>query len=217
MDGGQAMVADELEVFESLANARWPIARRTYGNNHATLIGLMVGWWIERDMHGNWALESGPGVRLPEPRGTERRHCDAIFGRGEGAVGLLEVEGMRQSETAAKIGFYLTSADSIFAGLRFAILVCYSCGATGPAGNKTFPLDKLSDAKTALMRVSADSPDRDCFLVVVDKVAEDHVCGIRQGKYYSGHASGVRAYWYRAGALVRERVLFTPRSSAAYC
>lgn len=202
------MQEDGLKLFGSLAAARWTTASRTYGNNHATLIGVLVDWWISQDTSYNWVLESGPAVRLPGTGARERRHCDAIFGRGRDAVGVLEVEGMRQSLTAAKIGHYFNSTDDDFAGLKFAILVCYSCGATGPADERIFRLNQLEEARAQLASVSKSSSDRDLYLVVVQKVPDKDVCSIRQGKYYCGRVSTVQAYWYRAGVKIREKFLF---------
>jgi hypothetical protein len=121
---------------------------------------------------------------------------------------VLEVEGMRQVKTAAKIGHYFDSKDDRFARLEFAILVCYSCGATGPAHERSFRLKELGKATEQLVDVSKRFSNRDFYLVVVHKVPEQELCSIRQGKYYCGRICSVKACWYQAGVEVREKVLF---------
>jgi len=33
-------------MLECLRNVRWDTVANTYGSSHATLIGLLVAWWI---------------------------------------------------------------------------------------------------------------------------------------------------------------------------
>ncbi len=36
-------------MLECLRNVRWDTVANTYGSSHATLIGLLVDWWISSD------------------------------------------------------------------------------------------------------------------------------------------------------------------------
>ena len=76
-------------LLKSLANVRWDVAGRTYGNDHATLIGLIIHWWISLSRKDHWALEGGPSFGYRK-RGTGRGgKCDAILCNQEAAVGVF--------------------------------------------------------------------------------------------------------------------------------
>src|SRR5262245_32998390 len=92
-----------MALLESLTAAPWMVAARTIGNDHATLIGLLVHWWIINQPQTRWVIESGPSFGYHE-KGIGGGMCDAIFCEGAEAVGILEVEGIRSVYTAQKIG-----------------------------------------------------------------------------------------------------------------
>ena len=51
---------------ERLAKVPWLVAARTFGNDHATLLGLLVHWWIAEQPNTHTALEGGPGFGYHE-------------------------------------------------------------------------------------------------------------------------------------------------------
>jgi hypothetical protein len=92
------------EILIGLKNARWDIAFRTFGNNHCTLIGLLLDWWMSGDPKRRWALEAGPtnGYREKGVRGQ----CDALLCIDTHPTGVVEVEGYRAITTARKLGTF---------------------------------------------------------------------------------------------------------------
>lgn len=107
-------------TLESLKDARWAVARRTFGNNHSSLIGLVVDWWVTAAPDTRWALESGPSLS----RGNSER-ADGLLGDGTDALGVFEVEGSRHAFTLAKLGKFLVSERADLASLRFGLFLGY--------------------------------------------------------------------------------------------
>jgi hypothetical protein len=203
-------------LLESLSNVRWHIAHRTYGNNHATLIGLLVDWWITRAPTQNWALESGPSFNLPGSGMAGSGMCDAVLGTAQHALGILEVEGMRPTYTAEKIGRYFAALDANFGNLQFGILVLYSTGARGRGKEKTFQIRELQEAQDAATEVSRHHSLRDLFVLVVKKKLASELCGLRarSSQYYSGFISEVQGIHLRAGVQWDRRILFSEAPSS---
>ena len=109
------------EMLYSLKTARWDTALRTYGNNHATLTGLLVDWGISGDAAHRWALESGPTNGYSEP--GVRGQCDALFCCDRNPLGVLEVEDYRHQLTARKIGTFFDGQYTAIQPIRFGILL----------------------------------------------------------------------------------------------
>ena len=51
---------NESKLLDSLKTMNWTPIARTHGNDHSTLVGFLVQWWISRDPAVHWALDSGP-------------------------------------------------------------------------------------------------------------------------------------------------------------
>jgi hypothetical protein len=194
-----------MDIFHSLAGVRWDVASQTRGNDHATLIGLMVEWWISRDIPANWALEGGPTFN---PRGSGMRDngtCDAILGSGQDAVGVLEVEGMRPVDTVKKLGRFFASSDEHFRSLQFAIILLYPCAPKGRGEQKAFLPAGPPDVLKAIAKVSIDHHPKDLFVVTVEKKSEPGLRGIlARSPYYAGRVSEVQGIWYRNGQQCEE-------------
>ncbi len=126
-------------LLEELTKASWSTAFRTYGNDHATLIGLLVDWWISREPRGRWALEGGPsfGYRARSVRGGGQ--CDAILGEGELSIGLVEVEGFRYEYTLEKMGRFFEAEYDDLSSLQFGIFLAYPTDPTGRGANRGIP------------------------------------------------------------------------------
>jgi hypothetical protein len=128
------------EILYSLKTVRWDTALRTYGNNHATLIGLLVDWWVSGAPEHRWALESGPtnGYAAPGVRGQ----CDALFCCDHAPLGVLEVEGYRYQR--GRLG--PSSTDSIRRSNRYDLASSFStrmkCSAVAPNELSRPPLSR---------------------------------------------------------------------------
>ena len=107
---------------------RWHVAARTIGNDHSTLIGLLIDWWTSMDPEHHWALEGGPGNGLPEGGGRGQR--DALFCRGLAPIGVLEVEGYRYA--IEKIGSFFEAHYPELKPLEFGLLLLYNYEPKGP-------------------------------------------------------------------------------------
>ena len=203
------MTADEVEsLLDGLAAVRWSVASRTYGSDHATLIGLLVDWWISAQPNERWALESGPSYGHVKG-GKGRGQCDALLCDGSGAVGLVEIEAYRGAYTARKIGKFFASRDPDLAALRFAILLLYAGSPVGHGTGRIFR--PASDPSTieAVERVSESIAKKPIILITVDKLFERELTGIRaRNDYYRGTPSAIKAVRYLDGKRDGERTYF---------
>lgn len=200
------------QLLDSLAKARWGIARRTYGNDHATLIGLLVDWWVSVDEAKNSVLEGSPLFDLSDNCTGKKGHCDAVLCHGNNAVGVVEVEGVRQKYTAEKVGSLLASTGIDLKTVRFGILLLYQSGPRGHGPKKNFPRAASLEALTAVAQLSAERPDRDFIVIELEKQIEHSLRGIRAiSPYYCGRVSKVHASWYRGGQ-VRDRRIYAEES-----
>lgn len=191
------------DILGDLSRVRWQVAQRTFGNDHATLIGLLVDWWITRDPSRNWVLEGGPSFKLPGTGMAGGGQCDAVFGRAEQAVGILEVEGTRQEYTIRKVDSYFQSPDPTLKDLRFAVVVLYCCKPQGRV--KAFQCAASPKSIDAARKVSASHPSHDLFLVSVEKKWVPGLTGIRaRNPYYSGQVHKIHGSWFRGGASMSE-------------
>jgi hypothetical protein len=75
------------QIFSQLDKVRWHIAAKTFGNDHSTLIGLLVDWWISLSPEVNFALEGGPGIEAGPKE--HRGQCDALFCSAGKPLGVL--------------------------------------------------------------------------------------------------------------------------------
>ena len=119
-----------IPTVESLKEVRWDVLARTYGNSHATLVGLMIEWWVGRSTCMT-VMEPGPTYKY-HPKGKGSTHCDALLLEKGKALGVLEVEGTRIPSTLEKMGHFLTPREeSYWQNLQFGIFVAYAYGPKG--------------------------------------------------------------------------------------
>lgn len=126
------------EILHDLKTAQWDTALRTYGNNHSTLIGLLVDWWVSEDPERRWALEGGPTNGYSEQ--DVRGQCDALFCLDRDPVGVLEVEGSRHRQAAKKIGTFFDGRYKEIQPIRFGILLLYTYEALGRGERRAPPI-----------------------------------------------------------------------------
>ena len=188
-------------ILESLANARWHVARRTYGNSHASLIGLLVGWWISQDPVHHSALEGGPWFREDD---GEAKACDALLCRDDAPIGVLEVEGLRQERTARKFATYFAT-DARFHP-RFGLLLLYRTKPEGRGRNREYPQSASAEALEIVASISSRHPSKDIVVVAMEKACSTPPVdlGPREG-YYCGVVTKIGASLYRGGKVIAER------------
>ena len=202
---GTAMTPASL--LDSLAAARWHVAAKTYGNCHATLVGIVVDWWVSQQSN-HCALESGPSYR-PIGHGMKGTGvCDALLCEADRRLGVVEVEGgsrKKRGWAVEKVGHFLTQPGEL-EKLRFALLVFYRYGPRGRADKKSFP-DAVDD--TDIKTIEAASvryPQKIILVVGIEKRYEPPV--FAHGPYYSGRLFRVSGRAYLGGLLEKELTLW---------
>jgi len=156
-----------VDAFSELDKARWETAARTYGNDHATLIGLLVDWWISLSTADHFALEGGPGYRANAEKG--RGQCDALLCCDGIPAGVLEVEGTRIKSTIDKVGGYLTSHDHDLEKIEFGIVLLYAYTPIGHGPNRHFEDPASGEVLAWLVEVSKMVREKPIILISLSK------------------------------------------------
>ncbi len=201
------MELSSTSLLDSLKDTKWDIAANTYGNNHATLIGLLVNWWISLAPETHQAIESGPSYGHFK-KGVGGGMCDAVFCEDFSAVGILEVEGTRGEDTIKKIDKFFVSPYEDLKTLKFAVVVLYPTAPKGRGPKRDLP--SLPDDTTliAVKKVSRKHPDRPIVVVTLDKVYDHQVEGIRnRNDYYKSKLWSVKGFAYEGGKEVIQNTL----------
>lgn len=195
-------------LLSSLKNTMWVVAANTYGNNHATLIGLLVEWWISSEPETHRAIESGPSYGQ-FAKGKGGGMCDALFCENSNAVGVLEVEGTRGELTIEKIGRFLASPRDDLETLRFAVAVLYPTGPRGRGFQRTMPSCWGAEIASKVAEVSHAHSGKPIIVVTLDKVYERQVEGIRRRTdYYKSKLRSVKGFAYEGGKEVASCTLW---------
>ncbi len=159
-------------LLKSLKNAKWEVAFKTFGNDHATLIGLIVSCWVlSKSKEVRFALDSGLtfGYRKNFKGGGV---CDAVLAEGNIAKGIVEVEGVgKYRTTVEKIGKYFTEGVyPQFKNLEFAILLVYPFGPSGRGQNRQVPpIPTENILKLAKENLSSQYPDKILVILILEK------------------------------------------------
>ena len=189
------------EILYSLKIARWDTALRTYGNDHSTLIGLLVDWWIAGDPERRWALESGPTNGYTE-KGV-RGQCDALFCFDRDPLGVLEVEGYRHQMTARKIGTFFDGLYKEIQPIRFGVFLLYSYRVFQSDPEQTF-----SKAFEEVRHITKCHPTKPIVIISLHKTYKQIREGIRsRTEYYKKEPSKIEGFLYQNGGEV-ERITF---------
>jgi len=177
-----------LNLLNSLKNAQWIVATNTYGNNHATLIGMFVNWWITLAPETHRVLESGPSFGHLKGGGF----CDAIFCKDCAAVGILEVEGRRGKWAAEKIGKFFAAEYNDLKTLEFAILLLYVYEPKGRGSKRAMPPVGDREGLEEIKRGSRKYAEKPIIVITLDKTYERKPKGIRGRREY---------YWSKPSAI----------------
>jgi len=197
-------------TLKDIAAVDWEAAARTYGNAHATLIGLLVSRWVGLSTD-NRALEGGPsdGGRV---QGSSRGWvtCDALLlGNRTTPTVVLEVEGVDYEKALRRIGCFFKANYPDLKSLQGAILCAYVCAPRGRGKARAMPpvpIEKLAREAGDLL---ARYPDKRILLVAADKVLDSAATGIRtRNEYYRGTLNRVTAVKVRAGTASVPRQLY---------
>ncbi len=173
----------------SLKKVHWDTAVRTYGNNHSTLIGLLVDWWLSISPK-NRVLEGGPtnGYRQKGARGQ----CDALLCEGDNPIGVLEVEGTRHETTVKKVGKFFNAKRKEFRNLSFGIILFYAYEPVGAGRTRTFLKPFSSDTKKIVLSVSKEHPEKSIIVISLEKKYQHMHEGVRSwNSYYKGEAEKI--------------------------
>lgn len=186
------------ELLSALKGLRWSTAFRTYGNAHATLIGLLVDWWVDAAPAERWALEGGPSFAHLQ-RGIGGGLCDAILGQADRAKGVVEVEGTRHPYTIDKLGSFFGSALEDLKGLEFAIFLAYAYTPQGRGEGRVFPPPPFEEFTERGLAITRAYPARQIAILSLEKTFERQRRGPRaRNEYYMGTPSRIR------GALIQD-------------
>jgi len=184
----------------SLKKVRWDTAVQTYGNNHSTLIGLLVNWWISQSAKHR-VLEGGPTNGYS--RKGVRGQCDALLCDGETPVGVLEVEGTRHESTVKKIGTFFNAIRPEFRKLSFGILLFYAYEPVGSGRRKIFPKPFDSDAKKEVKAISKKHPNKPIIVISVEKKYQQKDEGVRSwNPYYKGQVAKIYGSVFMNGKAI---------------
>jgi hypothetical protein len=204
-------------LLQDLQSAKWNIVVNTIGSSHATLIGVLVDWWISMDLGSHYALDGGPSNGYS---GTGiRGQCDALFCEREQSAGVLEptgvleVEGSKPQYTAKKIGLYFSAKYTELKSLCFGILILYAYEPNG-RGDKRCYSDVETENKATFLEVEQitsknNNKDKDIVLITIDKNYVRQNNGIRaRTEYYFGEPSKIKGHLYRSGRRIDSKVLY---------
>jgi hypothetical protein len=193
------------DLLSSLEHARWHVALRTFGNNHATLIGLLVDWWISGGER-RWALEMGPAFGYRPRNEGGGGVCDAILGEGETSMGVLEVEGSRHNYTLDKMGKYFAAEYEDLKRLEFGLFLAYSYAFEGRGGERRIVPISLDDLVETAKNVTANYPGKQLAILVLEKVLEPQRSGPRaRSEYYWASPTGVIGMLIKGGKEIERR------------
>uniref|UniRef100_A0A7V3J9G2 Uncharacterized protein n=1 Tax=candidate division CPR3 bacterium TaxID=2268181 RepID=A0A7V3J9G2_UNCC3 len=195
------------KLMESLKNVRWDVADKTYGNNHSTLIGLLVEWWISLSPGTNRVLEGGP------TNGYKKRgHCDALLCEYDTPQGVLEVEGTYYKKTVQKIGTFFSAKREEFRSLSFGIVLFYSYSLEGRGDNKRFigPIVPKEEIK----KITKKHPEKLIIAITISKKFNKQHSGVRSwNNYYQGELDKIESYLFSKGKEIKCTLLYQHKSS----
>jgi hypothetical protein len=178
------------EILKSLSMAKWDTAFRTYGNNHSTLIGLIVDWWINVNPKQTWALEAGPS------------YSDAVLCLNENLVGVLEVEGSRYKVAITKIETFFEDKKTKIGPLSFGILLFYHAP-LGVITDSDFPSPYQLEFVEDIKKVSMHHTNKPIILITLEKKYDRTAKGIRANRYYRAEPYEIGLRLYEAGSEVK--------------
>lgn len=185
--------SDSSALLASLARADWPVAARTFGSSHATLIGLIGRWWIALDPQ-NTVFDGAPSY-------DKRGQCDLLLCSGGLPTGVVEVEGTKPLTKLATIQSYFTSGRQELRGLRFGMLICYSYFVKGRGVARQYEAAENDQVIETAVKASRETT-ADILLVFAQKTVQIGLPAVhRISDYYAGPITRVNGVLARNGGL----------------
>ena len=197
-----------VKIFNSLSTVDWDTAIHTYGNDHSTLIGLLVQWWIKLSPNDNFALDGCPtcGKNDKEEPGV---YGDALLCTGTSASGILEVEGTKTVDTIKKIGRFFGSKKEELKTLDFAILLLYDYWLEGRGIERDY-IEHTKIAKESvvknLSKISAQHTGKTIILITLEKRYERQHRNVRSlSEFYFGTPDFIEGSLYFNGECIKRK------------
>ena len=190
---------------EMMKEIDWEVAMKTFGNNHSTLIGLIVSWWIMGDPDTRTALDSGPSFGHRGRNEGGGGACDAVLLQDHVAKGIVEVEGSRYERTIEKIGKYFEAEYDHLKTLEFGILLAYSIGPEGRGDERRIKSPPKHEILSRVKEVTSRYHDKAIAVVILDKEFERITEGLRsKSEYYCCTPQKIDGYLVKEGKIVDE-------------
>ena len=199
-------------MMESLAQVPWSVVARTYGNTHATLIGLLVNWWVGLSPRSNWALEGGiSAAKSSKTKGKKKGPacaalCDLVLCMRSEPVGAVKVEGSKPLAAIEKLESILATDREELRSLRFAVLVLHTYEAAGRGEKRTLPPAASPEVLSRIEELSGKFPDKRIVVILVDRKYERRNQGVRSlNEHYWGTTESIQGILFEGGEEVLRR------------
>jgi hypothetical protein len=196
--------------FESLLTANWPLAARTFGSSHATLIGVLADWWFKLDPGAHSVLDGAPS----HGEGNAG-WCDLMLCANALPLGVVEVEGTKPLDKLKTISAYFSSSRPDLSSLDFGLLLVYAYYARGRGRLKQYPPAETPEILAAALEVSASHPSKALLLLSLDKTVDPSPGTLRaSSRYHLGRFARIGAALLVGGKIIDRKTLFeaTPAS-----
>lgn len=156
-----------LDLLASLHRVNWRVATRTFGSSHATLIGLVSGWWIALDPESHTVLDGAPSF------GTGNAGwCDLMLCTSDGPRGVVEVEGTKPLDKLKTLEGYFNSSKPDLEPLSFGLLVMYAYFIKGRGTSRAYPPAESAEVYTEALQLSSRQPAKAIILLAIDKTID---------------------------------------------
>lgn len=198
------MNTSAISIFDSLETVDWRIAAKTYGNNHSTLIGLIVHWWISQSPENRQVLEGAPPHGYEEAGVKLLGQGDALLCQDRKPLGIVEVEGTRWEHTARKIGYYFNSQVQEYENINFGLLLMYVTGAKGRGEEKAYPSASHPGAIHLVKEITVAHPEKAVIIITLDKKVLPLEERIINNHYYSGKPHKIAGHLYIGGEVEKQ-------------
>lgn len=113
-----------LKLLERLSYVNWNTTARTYGNNNASLIGLIAEWWNSMS-ENHWTMDEAPGCYDKQNSKQKQTRCDLILFNDTEPVIAVEVEGTSPLEKLKTLEGYLKPTRKGLDPSRIAMLFLF--------------------------------------------------------------------------------------------
>ncbi len=187
-----------MNILEELSKVNWQAAIKTYGNAHASLIGLLVAWWNNISEH-HWTLEAAPSWG-----GRDTGYCDAILCANNGPRIIVEVEGTNYVAKLDTIQNYFQAEhmESLYAG----ILLSYAYRVQ----NREYVKPPTQELFVRSINITQENPDKELILITAYKHYESIVPEIRRREhdYYCGRICKIESLRVVNGDLMGRRIYY---------